>query len=472
MAICKKCKNYMWKETPSGYCQACEQKLQSEELPKASFQSASSTTVVQNKSGDMKMNENNKQEVLSDEEQRKRRKELALQQVAAKKNKKHKATIIGCICGALVLILTLAYFIVLVPKQHFDQGVLLRDSGKWDEAVAEFEQAGMFAHGGEEVKHVRYLEGEAKREAKDWDGAAEAFHAAGDYSDAATQELAMYYANGEEKRGEQKWEEAIVYFEKAKSYKDSAEQITETLYQKANWLLSCGNSEEAYDLFKTILGYSDVKEILQTNSTFVEIHKTRYANFSIVGAEVTFGRLEQDEDTSNGEEPITWIVLACDGNKALLLSKYALGDEQQYEKEKSISWEQSSIKPWLERMKKRAFTENEQSAINGELTLMTSSEVYDYLPEQETRICRKLKDVKEKGEEARGTSWWLMTSVSQRTYESSTPRSNGYVHVEKKKKLVTPGVSYEGKIDYWSPNAKISIRPIMWVDLQAMDDIV
>ena len=39
---------------------------------------------------------------------------------------------------------------------------------------------------------------------------------------------------------------------------------------------------------------------------------------------VFFGRYEQDDVLSNGEEPIEWTVLAVEGGKALLISKYIL----------------------------------------------------------------------------------------------------------------------------------------------------
>ena len=44
---------------------------------------------------------------------------------------------------------------------------------------------------------------------------------------------------------------------------------------------------------------------------------------------VLFGSYEQDGDAANGKEPIEWLVLARDGDKALLLSKYAL-DHQSF----------------------------------------------------------------------------------------------------------------------------------------------
>ena len=65
----------------------------------------------------------------------------------------------------------------------------------------------------------------------------------------------------------------------------------------------------------------------------------------------TFGSYEQDGDAANGKEPIQWLVLDRDGDKVLLLSKYAL-DYQSfmpfYEPVTGpFTWENSSLRRWL-----------------------------------------------------------------------------------------------------------------------------
>ena len=73
------------------------------------------------------------------------------------------------------------------------------------------------------------------------------------------------------------------------------------------------------------------------------------------GEIVRFGSYEQDGDTSNGAEPIEWIVLNVEGQKALLLSKYVLkvmklpiyaygkgtGDPLYHR------WHESGVRKWL-----------------------------------------------------------------------------------------------------------------------------
>lgn len=66
-----------------------------------------------------------------------------------------------------------------------------------------------------------------------------------------------------------------------------------------------------------------------------------------VGNTVTFGSYEQDNDISNGKEAIEWIVLAVKDGKALLLSKYGL-DSQPFNKEyEGVTWENCTLRVWL-----------------------------------------------------------------------------------------------------------------------------
>lgn len=65
----------------------------------------------------------------------------------------------------------------------------------------------------------------------------------------------------------------------------------------------------------------------------------------------TFGSYEQDGDSSNGKEPIEWLVLDRDGDRVLLISKYAL-DYQSfmpfYEPvTEPYTWESCSLRRWL-----------------------------------------------------------------------------------------------------------------------------
>ena len=63
---------------------------------------------------------------------------------------------------------------------------------------------------------------------------------------------------------------------------------------------------------------------------------------------VTFGRFEQDGNLENGPEPIEWIVLGVDDNKALLLSKYILAYRPMHSIREEYDWRDSELREWLE----------------------------------------------------------------------------------------------------------------------------
>ena len=82
-----------------------------------------------------------------------------------------------------------------------------------------------------------------------------------------------------------------------------------------------------------------------------------------VGDYVTFGTYPQTAE-GDDETPIEWLVLDRDGNKALLLSRYGLDAQPYHTERKSITWEQCSLRTWLNNdFMNRAFTAAEESAI-------------------------------------------------------------------------------------------------------------
>ena len=83
-----------------------------------------------------------------------------------------------------------------------------------------------------------------------------------------------------------------------------------------------------------------------------------------IGDIVTFGMYEQDNIISNGSEPIEWVVLDQKHGKVLLLSKYALDCRQYNEEWVDITWENCTLRSWLnDEFLKTAFHERERSYI-------------------------------------------------------------------------------------------------------------
>ena len=86
-----------------------------------------------------------------------------------------------------------------------------------------------------------------------------------------------------------------------------------------------------------------------------------------VGDTVTYGHYEQDNDIVNGSEPIEWLVLSVENNKALLISKYGL-DGRAYNNGKDgekATWEKSELRKWLNNdFYNRAFYRDEKNRIS------------------------------------------------------------------------------------------------------------
>ena len=114
-----------------------------------------------------------------------------------------------------------------------------------------------------------------------------------------------------------------------------------------------------------------VTVVLLFLSVIIPIHKSRLSKNEYVlavkelqaGDTYTFGRYEQDNDKTNGEEEIEWIVLEKQEGKMLLLSKYAI-ECKAYDVLNFSLWEFCEIRKWLNNdFFNAAFTEMEKRVI-------------------------------------------------------------------------------------------------------------
>lgn len=80
----------------------------------------------------------------------------------------------------------------------------------------------------------------------------------------------------------------------------------------------------------------------QTNS------KTKFNFRSVnIGDTITFGLYEQNNIEDDGTEPIEWLVLAKEGNKLLVISKYLIDIYPYNSSEISVTWEDCTLRAWL-----------------------------------------------------------------------------------------------------------------------------
>ena len=83
-----------------------------------------------------------------------------------------------------------------------------------------------------------------------------------------------------------------------------------------------------------------------------------------VGDHITLGTYEQDNDTSNGAENISWEVLAVEDGKALIISDYGLALKPYHDKDEEITWEDCTLRSWLnDEFYEGAFNVDEQKYI-------------------------------------------------------------------------------------------------------------
>ena len=251
----------------------------------------------------------------------------------------------------------------------YQQAVALRESGQYDDAIAAFAESGDYGDAATQIAPTKYMQAEALRENGQYGEAIDVFTELGDYSDAAAQIAETKYQQAVALRENGKYDDAIAVFTELENYSDAATQITETKYQQANSLNAAALYDEAYAIYMTLAGYKDVDKLLVEDDNMVAgavavavAVAKRDAKFA-VGNYVTFGEYPQ---TTAGEDmtPIEWLVLARDGDKALLISRYGL-DAQPYNKHNtSVTWETCTLRTWLNgTFYNKAFSSVEQAAI-------------------------------------------------------------------------------------------------------------
>lgn len=252
----------------------------------------------------------------------------------------------------------------------YQQAVALRESGQYDEAIAAFAELGDYSDAKaqiEDIKGIKYQQAVVLRENGKYDEAIAVFTELNDYSDAKVQITETEYQQAMALREKGHYDDAIAAFAKLGNYSDAVTQITETKYQQANSLNAAARYDEAYAIYVTLTGYKDVDKLLAEDDNMMATATAiaaaaRDAKFA-VGHYVTFGTYPQTK-TGNDATPIEWLVLARDGNKALLISRYGL-DAQPYNKDKAnVTWENCTLRTWLNStFYNRAFNSAERAAI-------------------------------------------------------------------------------------------------------------
>ena len=198
--------------------------------------------------------------------------------------------------------------------------------------------------------------------------AARVYGEAGAYADAQEKATAMQreadYQTAEALYKQQDWEGAKAIYETIRGYKDADEKLNvcnnEPKYQQAEGLYQKKKWKEARAIYQQIQSYKDAESKIKSCEN--EIAAARDAKFA-VGNYVIFGTYPQTE-AGNDKTPIEWLVLARNGNKALLISCYGLDAKPYNTSYTSVTWETCTLRTWLNvTFYNKAFSSDEQAAI-------------------------------------------------------------------------------------------------------------
>lgn len=198
---------------------------------------------------------------------------------------------------------------------------------------------------------------------------------------------------------------------------------------------------------------------------------------NLVNSTIIFGAYEQDNDYSDGAEPIEWIVLAQDGNRVLVISRMGIECKPFHNISKNVTWETCSLRQWLNNaFYTSAFSEEEHGKIETSLVmadrnpqysssagadtydkvfLLSAKEVMQYLTDDADLICPATPYAVSRGayvnHSTNGSWWWLRTSGITNTNATSV-NSDGTLDFD------------DGSVD----SSKGVVRPAMWLNLDGV----
>ena len=227
--------------------------------------------------------------------------------------------------------------------------------------------------------------------------------------------------------------------------------VAQNKYDRAVDLIASGDYEPAFILLKD-LKYKDSDSKL---SSILPKCQGIFFSKAKIGSSIYLGTYEQDNNTSNGKEIIEWIVLDKPGNKALVVSKYAL-DCQPYDTQTfAVTWKDSHIRKWLNNsFINDAFNSNEKARILetevkldknpsfrsfekgptiDKVFLLSIREANKLIPLTENRVCSPTEYALSKGlfkytsssDGRYACCWWLRTIGEGSA--ASCVRENGFV---------------------------------------------
>ena len=92
------------------------------------------------------------------------------------------------------------------------------------------------------------------------------------------------------------------------------------------------------------------------------------------GDTVVFGSYEQDNDLTNGKEPLEWIVLKTEEGRAMLITRYLIDARAYHKAFVNMTWSECTLRQWLnDTFLTEAFSQEEQARIQEVLVVNDGS---------------------------------------------------------------------------------------------------
>ncbi|SFA84915.1 hypothetical protein SAMN05216249_103153 [Acetitomaculum ruminis DSM 5522] len=220
-------------------------------------------------------------------------------------------------------------------------------------------------------------------------------------------------------------------------------------YFSAKKAISDKNYVKAYESLLVMGDFLDCENIRQ--SIKMDYYNEEFQNASEKDA-VIFGHY----NSSN-----RWLILAKESNKALILSEYVVGEREFNEKEGKTTWEECSLRKWLNKdFINDAFSEEEREII-AETSLHTgNSEEYESFGGKDTRdkvFLLSIDEVKRYLEETHNMEGKLTDGTIVAWWLRSPGLTNEYA-------ACVCGYGEIGEAGLYS-TYKGSVRPAMWIDI-------
>ncbi len=200
-----------------------------------------------------------------------------------------------------------------------------------------------------------------------------------------------------------------------------------------------------------------------------------------VGDYITFGSYEQDNNTGNGKEAIEWLVLDVKDGKALVISKYALDCQPYYPTKSDTTWEECTLRQWLnDDFFNAAFSQAEKTKIStttvkaadntkygteagndtqDKVFILSVKEAEAYFTTRDERKCFPTEYAKAKGaftssgETTYGLCWWWLRTPGRNQRDATRVTADGVVCDD------AQGVN----------DPINAIRPVLWISVTEDD---